>query len=165
MSTRAQIYFGDNYDPKTALIYRHSDGYPESEHGVLADLQQFFSDVEEQTKDGIGGTRFNDPSYLAAKYVVWQANKNNQSERVLKQATPLDFIGIGIDNQIHGDIEYLYYVKCSEGIIGKTRPEVTYEVPEVSKEEEEKEDFLTSLKNMEPSEVLRLKRVVEAMKV
>lgn len=51
MSTRCNIRFLDGKNRVVANVYRHSDGYPTTEHGVLADLKKFFSAVEEQTKD------------------------------------------------------------------------------------------------------------------
>ena len=46
MSTRCTLHFTDD-DGTQAICYRHSDGYPDSEAGVLADLERFFSDVAE----------------------------------------------------------------------------------------------------------------------
>lgn len=104
MSTRCQIHFVYDADDKAfPSIYRHSDGYPEGEHGIIATLREFFSDVVSQCRD----TRFNDPEYLAAKFVVWQA---------LRYATPdapLDFLGLGVAYSRHGDLSYEYRVVCS----------------------------------------------------
>lgn len=99
MSTRCNIHFtyGDRVQ---ANIYRHYDGYPEE---VLPDLEKFFSEVEAQTSD----TRFNDPSYLAAKFVVWQASQYSLSEK------PLAFLGIGVTQQDAEDGEYTYKVDCT----------------------------------------------------
>lgn len=103
MSTRCNIRFLDGNNRVVANIYRHSDGYPDTEHGVLHDLKQFFSDVEAQTKD----RRFLDPSYLAAKFVVWQALKNGNDP-----TRPLDFISLGIVSENAGDGEFVYDVDC-----------------------------------------------------
>ena len=47
MSTRAVIHFHNKRDDDpVASVYRHGDGYPESRHGVLADLDKFFGHVE-----------------------------------------------------------------------------------------------------------------------
>ena len=72
MSTRATIHFQE-YGHTAAIVYRHSDGYPD---GLGADLQRFFSEVQETVKD----TRFGDPRYLAAKWVVWDASQHSQFE-------------------------------------------------------------------------------------
>jgi hypothetical protein len=105
-----------------AKIYRHCDGYPE---GVLPDLKQFFKDVEEQCA---GDTRFDDPEYLAAKFVVWQANQNVQpSPFEGKDAKPekmLNFLSLGIAKRDHGDVEYLYDVICLNA--RNKRPEVKH---------------------------------------
>ena len=102
MSTRCNIHF--NYgDDVAANIYRHSDGYPE---GVLPDLQKFFEDVEAQCN---GDTRFDDPEYLAAKFLVWQASQ----EHYAPADKPLAFRGVSPCVADHGDIEHVYTVDCS----------------------------------------------------
>jgi len=112
MSTRCTVHFHyrDNQEPE-AIVYRHSDGYPNSQHGVPASLERFFTDVETQTKD----TRFNDPTYLAAKYVVWQANEYSGDEM-------LDFLSVGVMQSDPGDIEYRYHIWCNSD-----KPNVTWE--------------------------------------
>jgi hypothetical protein len=120
MSTRANIHFNYSTGETVANVYRHSDGYPE---GVLPDLDRFFSDVEAQTDD----TRFNDPSYLAAKFVVWQAGEN---ARMMvyglpgAMVKPLNFLSVGIMNQDAGDAQYVYDVTTAEG--QDSRPTVTH---------------------------------------
>jgi len=95
-----------------ARIYRHCDGYPK---GVLPDLAAFFSDVERQTN---GDTRFDDPSYLAAKFVVWQANRNAHGGPML------DFRSVGICAKEMGGVEYRYFIDCTDR---NTRPTVRHE--------------------------------------
>jgi len=112
MSTRCCIHFHANGNAMpSSIVYRHSDGYPED---VLPDLDRFFSEVENQTTD----TRFGDPSYLAAKFVVWQAG-----ERAYP-AKPLAFLGVGVVLADPGDIEYRYHLECS---YDDARPVVTHE--------------------------------------
>lgn len=115
MSTRCVINFSRGEDV-VAKVYRHGDGYPDGASGVLSDLNKFFADVQSQTED----TRFNDPSYLAAKFVVWQAGQYTRKFGRL----PLDFLGIGVcvDDP---DFQYSYTVDCgkSEGGV----PKVSYE--------------------------------------
>lgn len=131
MSTRCLIHFcrGKDTDGSwnvSATIYRHNDGYPE---GVKPDLKQFFIDVDAQTDD----RRFGDASYLAAKFVVWQANENNEIETKYLQAGAkngrLNFISLGIvpTNIAPKDIgaEYEYYVDCSKKD-AQGRPKVTH---------------------------------------
>lgn len=129
MSTRACIHF--TYGSEIiANIYRHGDGYPDTKCGVIADLKRFFSAVAKQTKGGMGGTRFDDPSYLSAKFVVWQAGENaksNQYKRVEagRSVLPLDFISLGITNDEPGDLAYVYTVDCLK-LDAKGRPTVSY---------------------------------------
>lgn len=103
MSTRCQIHFVHDTDEKRyPSIYRHSDGYPDGQHGVLASLERFFKAVKTQTHD----TRFGDPEYLAAKFVVWQSGE------WVGSGGPLDFLSVGVANGLHGDEDYEYRVIC-----------------------------------------------------
>lgn len=112
MSTRCNIHF-DQEGETIANIYRHSDGYPEA---VLPDLQEFFAAVQEQTLD----TRFSDPSYLAAKFVVWQAERFSRSGR------PLNFLSLGIVNEDAKDGEWVYTVHCHNKWNEPGFPKVTH---------------------------------------
>lgn len=92
MSTRCQIGF---YEPETedlnkweALIYRHSDGYPDTEHGVVATIKPILDDFN--TNRGL-----DDLEYASA----WLVAK-------LKGG----YLNIGICKDFHGDIEYYYAV-------------------------------------------------------
>lgn len=130
MSTRSTTWFTDGGDPADtvhAKVYRHTDGYPEG-HG--RDLQRFLADVEEQTRD----TRFNDPSYLAAKLVVWlgrgfardyDTDANGDFVRTSHaDSRPLDFISVGVVLEDPFDVEFVYVVDCA--ILGEDgRPRVT----------------------------------------
>jgi hypothetical protein len=114
MATRSNIHFvadGITY----ANLYIHYDSYPSNR---VPELKEFFHAVKNQTND----TRFNDPEYLAAKFVVWY------SQTGLREGSPspsLDFLGIGVCVEDHGDIDYIYEVHCDtlndEGV-----PEITY---------------------------------------
>lgn len=113
MSTRCVINFCFGKQVK-AKIYRHCDGYPD---GVLPDLTEFFNEVKRQTYD----TRFHDPSYLAAKFVVWQAELNAATRASYYppkcEKNNLDFLGVGIIMNNPGDIEYEYFIRCySDGV-------------------------------------------------
>ncbi len=105
MGTRSVIGFhgGKASEAPDALIYRHSDGYPDGEHGVPACLARFFADVIAQTG---GDTRFSDPSYLAAKFVVWQMALNGSAK------APLASLGCGVVMEAPGDVAYVYAVEC-----------------------------------------------------
>lgn len=109
MSTRATVHFhhgkAEQTEPPTAIVYRHSDGYPE---GLGADLQRFFTAVQAHTQD----TRFNDPAYLAAKFVVWQAGEYTHPD-VDKY---LAFLGVGVVLEDPSDIQFRYHVYCSGSV-------------------------------------------------
>jgi hypothetical protein len=109
MSTRSTTHFcyGESTE---AIVYRHSDGYPE---GAGKDLIRFLETCRDTLKD----TRLNDPTFLAAKYVVFLAREFNYSfnenrERVPND-NPFDFLSVGVCMQDPGDIEYRYLVDCS----------------------------------------------------
>lgn len=119
MSTRSAILFGDTVLPPIAkdhiaeaVIYKHCDGYPHGECGTLALLAQFFDRVE---RDCGTDTRYNDPCYLAAKFVVYYTQLYAE-QRKPERAT-LKFIGMGVLgnslNDLPGDLEYVYYLDCS----------------------------------------------------
>jgi hypothetical protein len=117
MSTRATIHFLYKEDSKpTAIIYRHSDGYPE-EPGLGQDLQRFVADIRANVKD----KRFGDAAYLAAKWVVWDAHQYRAmlagvDKRMQRESKEVDhicnFLSIGILRADPGDIEYRYKVVC-----------------------------------------------------
>ena len=110
MSTRATVHFQQNGRDE-AIVYRHYDGYPGA-NGLESDLKRFFKDVEAQTSD----TRFDDPSYLAAKFVVWQAAQYAKTEK-------LDFLGVGVVLEDPGDIEYRYILACENDKTPKIKVE------------------------------------------
>ncbi len=103
MSTRACIHFLDNDEELAVtgqpIIYNHCDGYPS---GLGADLLAFLDEVEAQCPND---TRFNDPEYLAAKWVVYKAGGYSRG-------TPLSFTSVGICSADHGDIAFRYVVRC-----------------------------------------------------
>lgn len=110
MSTRANIHFNYATGETAANIYRHGGGYPES---VLPDLDRFFGEVEAQAPDE---TRFDDASYLAAKFVVWEAGQNAERAAVnyltgeTGPVKPLNFRSVGIMSKDAGDAEFVYEV-------------------------------------------------------
>lgn len=100
MATRSVIdfTFGGEQRP-SAKVYRHYDGYPSA---VQADFVTFLADVQAETRD----TRFGDPTYLAAKFIVWSARQNGKG---------LDFLGVAPILHNPGDIDYVHTVVCSPG--------------------------------------------------
>lgn len=113
MSTRSTTHFTDCAGNSKAIIYRHGDGYPSA---AGADLLRFLDEVG-KLKD----TRFDDPSYLAAKYVVFLADMFNVDYCVKDgngykhNASKLDFLSVGIVSEDPGDIDYRYVVRCASG--------------------------------------------------
>lgn len=104
MSTRATIHFCNPESQKpTAIIYRHGDGYPD---GLGKDLKAFIAEVRANVPDN----RFNDPAYLAAKWVVWDAA--NMVKYAHGTPHPLNFLSVGITDRDPDDIEWRYKVVC-----------------------------------------------------
>lgn len=122
MSTRSTAHFTLGEETE-AIIYRHSDGYPEV---AGRDLLRFFDEVRKQTRD----TRFSDPTYLAAKYVVFLAGEMSQyqtyhdGEYHPDEVKPLNFLSVGVMREDPGDIEYRYIVDCARMINGRPYVEV-----------------------------------------
>ena len=137
MSTRSTTHFlaSDCTFNNTAIIYRHSDGYPE---GAGRDLISFLKQCK-----ALRDSRLDDPSYLAAKYVVFLADMFNdrydsKTGNRIRNESKLDFISVGIMPEDPSDIAYRYVVDC--GKIGKNGlPEVKcFEVggePRIAKRE------------------------------
>ena len=123
MSTRCNIHFVEDGDI-VANIYRHSDGYPDGFHGVPAFMERFFTAVEEQCH---GDNRFNCAEYLAVKFIVFNVAEIQRPHREMgKTPGPLDFLSLGVTNQDHGDIEFVYTVECDK-LDAEGRPTVTWE--------------------------------------
>ncbi len=138
MSTRSTTHFVDSQaiylkGSPMAIIYRHSDGYPE---GAGRDLVQFLKECK-KLKD----SRLSDSSYLAAKYVVFLADmfnsgyernpKTGDLEKV-RYASKLEFISVGVMNSDPEDIEYRYTVDCGKLDSKTGLPEVkAYQVSEL----------------------------------
>ncbi len=119
MSTSAVIQFhgttatGKVEAKPTAQIYRHWDGYPEE---TGCDLLAFIQECKT-----LESPRLNDPSYLAAKYVVWLAGQFRKEYDRARDTfeepagkNPLEFLSLGI---IQGKPEnwgadYFYVVPC-----------------------------------------------------
>ena len=114
MSTRSQIgFYREKENPHKkfeALVYRHSDGYPE---GVLTDIIPFL--LWWNKTRGI-----NDLEYVSARLLQYLCNESDLNMKNLEKqmgksmlSNTWDFTGIyghGISNAFHGDIEYFYKV-------------------------------------------------------
>ena len=105
-------------------IYRHSDGYPgkEVEYGVLSDILEFYDTLLAEVPDNrLRG----DGEYLAAKFLVWQADKNALYDTYGKDETGkwdydesrkhrLRFLGVSPCIEDHGDIEFIYELDADD---------------------------------------------------
>jgi hypothetical protein len=117
MSTRCQIgfYYDDNDLMKPdALIYKHSDGYPD---GVLPILVPFLKLFQERRG-------LDDVEYVAAwtmHHLIAEAIGRNKEfyEKYHKDGFNNPFaypdgitcLGYGISNDFHGDLDYYYAVR------------------------------------------------------
>lgn len=116
MSTRSQIaiYEDDEKDlnkPKV-LIYRHHDGYPDSEHGVLANIQPFL-----EWFNSVRGV--SDSQYAGARLLQYLCNKHdeNTKESIKRYGSSNELsdeftgsLGYGICRHFQKDIEFFYAV-------------------------------------------------------
>src|SRR5262249_4605003 len=100
MSTRCQIGFYETptqaLDQPSALLYRHSDGYPDGTHGVLAALLPWAEDFA--ARRGLADTE-----YATARALVALIRQQGLLDEVLSY-------GVCGDLALHGDIEYFYRV-------------------------------------------------------
>jgi hypothetical protein len=124
MSTRCHIIVEDPEHGDKTILYRHSDGYPDGPNGVLASLVPFVARFVKH--------RGFDSCYLGAQIMADQINRSREGmkasfQRRIDKAVAAtsepskwdveglanvenDFLGFGISNQIHGDIEFIYRV-------------------------------------------------------
>lgn len=111
MGSRAEVRFmyGTSVE---AAVYVHWDGYPE---GIASLFDRFYAAVEAETNDH----RYGDPSYLAAKFVVFVAREGSSSG----PQGNLNFLGVGIVQPGKSDFTYAYEVQTISG--GVNRPPVT----------------------------------------
>lgn len=123
MSTRCHIIVEDPEWSFKVILYRHSDGYPDGMHGVLASLSPFVARFMQH--------RGWDPEYLAAHILVDQIQRYKDHRRKFhikmletREASNSqdfhkgaladvdnDFTGFGVCNEIHDDVVYVYSVR------------------------------------------------------
>ncbi len=102
MSTRCQIGFYRSHDqpldPPDAMFYRHSDGYPDSKHGVVEQLLPFLKRFH-------ADRGLSDAEYAAARSLA----------HLIRLTASDGLLGYGIDGSggLHGDIEHFYRVDPS----------------------------------------------------
>jgi len=99
MSTRCMIEVKDS----NVKIYRHSDGYPDSECGVLATLVP-------QVKKFLA-LRSWDPEYMLARIAQWQMNVYDKATQEGGYFNQSQCLGFGLDTRYHGDLEYIYRIE------------------------------------------------------
>jgi len=118
MGTRCQIRFED--EDSIAQIYKHGDGYPQGESGIimlLVQLQKYLLDTQ----------TFRDASYTAAQFIfvnkvirAIQSGKLNTIKDLLEPMKKLDkdvpyfLLEHGVEDtsaDIHGDEAFLYVVE------------------------------------------------------
>ena len=95
MSTRSHIIIKG----LRPMLYRHCDGYPTTEHGVLATLLPFLTEFM--------AVRGDDPSYMLAR----------MAQRLMNKHVPDEFLSYGIDMAMHGDEEYVYVVDTKKRVV------------------------------------------------
>ena len=96
MSTRANIIIQDQHD--AIQLYRHSDGYPESDHGVLAGLKEAMPYA--WTLPRMEATDF-----AAAIVRAWKDGGGN-----------IHIDGTAdLPGSLHGDIDYYYIITPAKG--------------------------------------------------
>jgi hypothetical protein len=104
MSTRCQIgmyeYDNNKLSEWDALIYKHSDGYPE---GIIPLIIPILADFEKN--------RGLDDIEYASSWLVYGLKK----EQVENGSNP--YLQIGICKDFHDDIAYYYAVRCESKII------------------------------------------------
>ena len=143
MSTRCQIGFYEQEEKDLnkfeALIYRHSDGYPDGEHGVLAAIMPFLHWWQK-------GRGVMDFEYCSARLLQYLCNKYDGYSKAIGETMSeagaifspekieefTGTLGHGISNAFHGDIEYLYAVRPNRVEVYK----VGYEGDDINKKAE-----------------------------
>jgi hypothetical protein len=109
MSTRSTTHFCHGNET-VAIIYRHSDGDPDVA-GV--DIIKFLQILRDGKFDS--GSRLTSPAHLAARYVVFLAQKfavHYNSGETIPNKNKLDFISVMVVMSDPGDIEFRYVVDC-----------------------------------------------------
>jgi len=110
MSTRAQI----KVKGSEVMIYKHSDGYPSETLPTLIGTMQTF--IKE---------RGNEPDYALAQIMRAFARRDEKrrQEKLAKDDVfskyyeKQQMTGWGLDTVRHGDIEFLYTVDLSKGVV------------------------------------------------
>ena len=97
MSTRSHIIIQDEFG--SIQLYRHSDGYPDGEHGVIEGLKEAAQYAWELP-------RFEASDFSAAIIRAWKSHGGN---------IYIDGSADGTKN-LHLDIQYLYTIRMDEKV-------------------------------------------------
>lgn len=114
MSTRCQIGVYSTRPSKEtikdfeALLYRHSDGYPDTKNGVLNDVVPFLKWWK--TERGL-----DDTEYVSARLLQHLCNLYDKASTYDKPSPFTGTLGHGISRSFHWDIEY-YYAVYPDGV-------------------------------------------------
>lgn len=138
ISTRCQIRFKDEISK--AQVYRHSDGYPDTGSGVIADLRRLKAYLEETRA-------FRDAEYLGAQFIFY--DKLKAAQAIGRQETisdllkpggdqPLYLLGHGVEDPkdgLHGDEEFAYEVDLTDRdwLVKISDHLLSYSIEDVSK--------------------------------
>ena len=106
MATRSLTTFADKNGDIMATVYKHWDGHPDS---MMPLFTRFFTRCS-----ALSSPRFDDPFYLAAKWVVFLAENDRAGGSGRYTDDPLDFLGVGIMSPgVDAWEDYVYTVKCA----------------------------------------------------
>lgn len=129
MGTRAQFTIEDETGGIYPItVYKHSDGYPDGEYGVLKFLRAFTVEFFK--------FRGHDPGYFMAQLLRhWAASDLAKGltlggiEREYAEKSPYaagykqgEYLSWSVETQIHCDVEYLYHV-TKHGTIEVRQPD------------------------------------------
>lgn len=120
MATRSLTEFAHNTGEVVAVVYKHWDGNPDA---MMPLFTRFFDRCA-----ALSSPRFDDPFYLAAKWVVFLAEEDHAGRDDYTD-DPLDFLGVGITAPgIEAYEDYVYTVtsQTEHHTFDVVRPVVTY---------------------------------------
>jgi len=116
MSTRCHILIYDSIDadPEDYIvaIYRHMDGYPESDHGDFGVVKDILEVAKMFKKAGkVGRKGIVDMDYFAARLVQYMCNEQDRIvENASETKNPDKVNGYGISKHIVLGVSYAYKV-------------------------------------------------------
>lgn len=118
MSTRCQVIVADEFGNfHDAAIYRHGDGYPDTENGVLATLLP-------ACKAFRAARGFHQPDYLLAHILAAFLIDHYKTADKSPVGEEFRYLGYGIEGFdgkfFHGDVEYIYVVRPDRVDVHKT---------------------------------------------